>query len=207
VLVERLQPPVWQDGGNWEHVLGTDRLGRDILSRLMYGARISLTVCALAILFAGTVGTTLGIIAGYFGGWWETLLMRLVDLAMSFPVILLALLFGVIFGPGFANVVIVVSLVLWSQYARMARGETLKIKHSEYVDLARCAGWVAHCVGHLASGHGDHSGSLAEFPRCRRAAAHARVGFDDRRGAFLYLFRVVDRDYSGHCHFAHGDGD
>ncbi|GAB1256368.1 ABC transporter permease [Aurantivibrio plasticivorans] len=140
VLLDRLQPPMWQEGGTSDYVLGTDRLGRDILSRLVYGARISLTVCGLAILFAGSIGSILGVLSGYFGGWWDAILMRLVDLAMSFPVILLALLFGVIFGPGFSNVVIVVSLVLWSQYARMARGETLKIKHADYVDLARSAG-------------------------------------------------------------------
>jgi len=140
VLVDRLLPPAWVDGGSLDHVLGTDRLGRDVLSRLLYGARISLMVCALAILFSGLVGSALGIIAGYYGGWPDRLLMRLVDLALSFPIILLALLFGVIYGPGFANVVLVISLVLWSQYARMARAETLRLKSSEFVDLARSAG-------------------------------------------------------------------
>ncbi|MGQ9427378.1 ABC transporter permease [Gilvimarinus sp. F26214L] len=140
VLVERLMPPVWAEGGSADHLLGTDRLGRDVLSRLIYGARISLTVCALAILFSGMVGSTLGIIAGYYGGWTDTVLMRLVDLALSFPIILLALLFGVLYGPGFANVILVISLVLWSQYARMARAETLRLKDREFVDLARSAG-------------------------------------------------------------------
>lgn len=140
VLVDRLLPPVWAEGGSAEYLLGTDRLGRDVLSRLLYGARISLAVCALAIVFSGLVGSALGIIAGYYGGWPDRLLMRLVDLALSFPIILLALLFGVIYGPGFANVVLVISLVLWSQYARMARAETLRLKNSEFVDLARSAG-------------------------------------------------------------------
>jgi len=140
VLTERLLPPLWAEGGSATHLLGTDILGRDILSRLLYGARVSLTVCALAILLAGVVGSLLGILAGYLGGWVDTLIMRLVDLAISLPVILIALLFGVLFGPSFTNIVIIISLVLWSQFARMARGETLKIKQNDYIDLARTAG-------------------------------------------------------------------
>ena len=143
VLIERLQPPVWAEEGSAKHILGTDRLGRDILSRLMYGARISLVVCVLAILFAGGVGSVLGVLAGYFGGVVDSVLMRLVDLALSFPVILLALLFGVLYGPGFSNVVLVISLVLWSQYARLARAETLKVKQEDYIALARSAGCSA----------------------------------------------------------------
>lgn len=140
VLIERLQPPMWAEEGSVKHILGTDRLGRDILSRLFYGARISLAVCVLAIFFAGSIGSILGLLAGYFGGWVDSVIMRLVDLALSFPVILLALLFGVLYGPGFSNVIIVISMVLWSQYARLARAETLKIKQEDYVDLARTAG-------------------------------------------------------------------
>lgn len=140
VLEQRLMPPAWQDGGSWNHVLGTDVLGRDILSRLLYGARASLAVCALAILFAGAIGSTLGIVAGYVGGWIEAIIMRTVDLAISLPVILIALLFGVLFGPSFTNIIIIISLLLWSQFARMARGETLKARAQDYVDLARTAG-------------------------------------------------------------------
>ncbi len=139
-LEDRLMPPVWQEGGAWMHALGTDVLGRDILSRLLYGARASLSVCALAILVAGCIGSTLGIVAGYVGGWVETIIMRVVDLAISLPVILIALLFGVLFGPSFINIVIIISLLLWSQFARMARGETLKVRAQEFVDLARTAG-------------------------------------------------------------------
>ncbi|MFD1912168.1 ABC transporter permease [Halodurantibacterium flavum] len=139
-LRARLLPPVWQEGGSWDHLFGTDRLGRDILSRIIAGARISLTVCVLVIAIAGTIGTAVGTIAGYFGGWADRVLMRLVDLALSLPVILLALLLGAISGPSFANIIIVISLTLWSQYARMARGETLKIRNEDYVDLARTSG-------------------------------------------------------------------
>ncbi len=139
-LRARLDPPVWQEGGSWEHILGTDRLGRDVLSRIMAGARISLAVCALVILIAGSAGTAIGTLSGYFGGWIDRVLMRLVDLALSFPVILLALLIGAISGPSFGNIILVISLVLWSQYARMARGETLKVRKEDFVDLARTSG-------------------------------------------------------------------
>ena len=139
-LSARLKPPVWVQGGSTAHMLGTDLLGRDVLSRLLHGARISLVVCAIVIAIAGGIGSTLGILAGYLGGWVDTLIMRLVDLTLSLPVILLALLLGVLFGPSFSNVVIVISLVLWSQFARMARGETLRVKQSEFIDLARSAG-------------------------------------------------------------------
>ena len=139
-LRARLDPPAWLPGGDWTYPLGTDRLGRDILSRIVSGARISLAVCALVIAIAGSVGTTIGTFSGYIGGMTDRVIMRLVDLALSFPVILLALLLGTISGLSFANIIIVISLVLWSQYARMARGETLRVKNEDYVDLARTSG-------------------------------------------------------------------
>ena len=139
-LGRRLKPPAWVSGGTNLNWLGTDAVGRDVLSRLLHGARSSLVVAAAAIAIAGLIGTTIGVVAGYRGAWTDRILMRLVDLALSFPIILLALLLGVVFGASLANVVLVIVLVLWSQYARMARGETLKIKHMDYVDLARTAG-------------------------------------------------------------------
>ncbi len=141
-LGKRLKPPVWA-GGTWANLLGTDAQGRDVLARLIYGARISLTVSLVAIGIAGSIGTSIGVIAGYKGGWTDRIFMRIVDLALSIPVILLALLFGVVFGPSFTNVVAVIALVLWSQYARMARGETLRIMREDYIDLARTSGLSA----------------------------------------------------------------
>jgi len=142
-LRARLEPPLWA-GGSAEHLLGTDRLGRDMLARIVSGARISLTVCVVVIAIAGSIGTAIGTLSGYVGGWLDRILMRLVDLALSLPVILLALLIGAVSGPSFGNIVLVISLVLWSQYARMARGETLRVKNEDYVDLARTSG-----LGHV----------------------------------------------------------
>ena len=139
-LQDRLTPPAWAAGGSLHHLLGADDLGRDILSRLIYGAQVSLMVCVLAILGAGVLGTTIGMIAGYFGGWTERIAMRVVDLALSFPVIMLALLMAALFGPSLVNIIIVLALVMWSPFARMARGETLRVKQLDYIDLARTAG-------------------------------------------------------------------
>ncbi|MBI5031588.1 MAG: ABC transporter permease [Chloroflexi bacterium] len=139
-LLDRLKPPVWQDGGSTAHLLGTDVLGRDTFSRLIYGARTSLAVAVIAILVAGTIGSALGIAAGYLGGWVDLIVMRTADLAFSFPTILLAMVLAVIFGASFGNIILVISLVLWAEYARMARGESLKIKSMDYVALARVAG-------------------------------------------------------------------
>lgn len=136
----RLKPPAWQEGGSTENLFGTDVLGRDVLSRLLYGARTSLAVCLITILIAGSIGSILGIIAGYLGGLLDAIIMRIVDLAFSLPVILIAMLFAVLFGPSFLNIIIVIVLVIWADYARMARGETLKVKELDYVALAKVAG-------------------------------------------------------------------
>jgi peptide/nickel transport system permease protein len=139
-LEDRLMPPAWVEGGSLRHLLGADDLGRDILSRLIYGAQVSLAVSALAILGAGIVGSAVGMIAGYYGGWTDRIMMRVVDLALSFPIIMLALLIAALFGPSLVNIIVVLMIVLWSPYARMARGETLRVKKLDYVDLARTAG-------------------------------------------------------------------
>jgi peptide/nickel transport system permease protein len=139
-LADRLLPPFWLPGGDVRYLLGTDVLGRDILSRLLFGARASLLVAGLAVLGAGIVGSAIGIWAGYAGGWLDSLLMRIVDLAISLPMILIALLVGVLVGPSLTNIVVIIGAMLWSQFARMARNETLRVSRLAYVDLARTAG-------------------------------------------------------------------
>ena len=139
-LAKRLKPPVWQDGGSSAHLLGTDKLGRDILSRLIHGARVSLTVSAIAIFVGGIAGTALGLISGYFGGRIDSLLMRLVDISLSLPTILLALVLVASVGPSFGTVIIVLVVLLWARYARLVRGETLTIKERDFIARGRVAG-------------------------------------------------------------------
>src|ERR671919_1428461 len=139
-LAKRLKPPVWQDGGTADHLLGTDKLGRDILSRIIYGARVSLAVSMVAIFVGGTLGTALGLISGYFGGRVDALLMRLVDISLSLPTILLALVLVAAVGPSFGTVIIVLVVLLWARYARLVRGETLSIKERDFIARARVAG-------------------------------------------------------------------
>ena len=154
-LSNRLVPPVWVEadsfeiagmgvietpGGSWEHILGTDKQGRDVLSRIIYGARVSLTVAGLSIFIAGSVGTTLGLIAGYFGGNVDHLIMRLVDITISIPAILFALVLAVILQPSFQTVIIVIVSIFWSRYARLIRGQTLGIKNQDFIARAKVAG-------------------------------------------------------------------
>ncbi|PYM98071.1 MAG: peptide ABC transporter permease [Candidatus Rokuibacteriota bacterium] len=139
-LAKRLRPPAWQQGGSIEHPLGTDKLGRDILSRMIHGARVSLMVSMVAIFVGGTLGTALGLTSGYFGGRVDSLLMRLVDISLSLPTILLALVLVAAVGPSFSTVIIVLVVLLWARYARLVRGETLAIKERDFIARARVAG-------------------------------------------------------------------
>lgn len=148
---DRLIPPVWSgpetvagvpigQGGSWHHVLGTDQLGRDILSRIMHGARISLSISLLAIFAGGLVGSSLGVVAGYFGGAMDHLIMRLVDVFLTIPAILLALVLAIVLSPGYFTVVFVVAVILWPRFARVCRGETLSMRSRDFVNRARVAG-------------------------------------------------------------------
>ncbi|HRO57817.1 MAG TPA: ABC transporter permease [Burkholderiaceae bacterium] len=133
-------PPAWQAGGSWAYALGTDNLGRDVLTRIMAGTRISLVVALYAIVISGGIGTVVGMIAGYVGGRVDTVLMRLVDIQMSIPALALALVLAAVLGPGFETVVIVIVVTYWTWYARIVRGEVLSLKERDYVALAKVAG-------------------------------------------------------------------
>jgi peptide/nickel transport system permease protein len=137
-LAERYQPGFWE--GNWAHPFGTDSLGRDVFSRVIAGTRTTLSFCLLAVFLAGALGTILGLAAGYFGSWVDMLIMRLVDVALSVPYILLAMVLAVVLGAGFMNLVLVISLLLWAGYARQVRAETVSLKERDFVALARIAG-------------------------------------------------------------------
>jgi peptide/nickel transport system permease protein len=139
-ITAKLIPPVWMERGDWEHPLGTDRFGRDVLSRIIYGSRISLLVSLIAIGVAGTFGTLLGLISGYRGGLTDVILMRLTDIALSLPLILIAVVLVAVTEPSFRNVILVIALLLWPRFARQIRGETLGIKEQDFVALAVVAG-------------------------------------------------------------------
>ena len=135
----RLEPPVFA-GGSWNHVLGTDKTGRDMLSRILHGSRVSITISAIGIAIAGTIGTTLGIIAGYFGGRVDAIIMRLVDVSLSIPPVLLALSLATALEPSFRTVILVVASLLWSIYCRQVRGDTLSVRQQDYIARARVSG-------------------------------------------------------------------
>ena len=139
-LAMRFRPPFWQTGGTTAHLLGTDQLGRDVLSRLIYGARISMVVGFVAVLFAGIVGTMLGIISGYLGGWVDQVIMRITDAWLALPALTFAIFLAAIVGPSETNIIIILGLTYWTRYARVVRGEVLSLKEREFVRLAIVAG-------------------------------------------------------------------
>ena len=150
-LIERVQKPFQRDAsGAMKHVLGTDDLGRDELSRLIYGARVSLLVGFTAVLIGGLLGTALGLIAGYYGGRADTIIMRIGDIQLAFPFILLAIMFLVALGPGLLNLTLVLGVGQWVTYARIARGQVVSQREKEYVEAARALG--ARDIGVMFTG-------------------------------------------------------
>jgi len=141
-LTDRLKPPAFA-GGSQAHLLGTDKLGRDVLSRIIWGSRVSVTVALSVILVTSVIGTALGIVGGYIGGWTDGTLMRVTDISLAFPGILIALLLAVTLGPSLTTVVLAISLLGWAPYARLIRGEVLKLREADFVLQARIMGCSA----------------------------------------------------------------
>ena len=139
-LTVALKPPVWRADGSAQHLLGTDHLGRDVYSRLVYGARISLAISVLAALLGAAVGVAAGLIAGYAGGRADLVLMRIVDLNLAFPLILLALAVVALLGASLRNLVVVMAITTWMIYARVVRGMTLALRDQELVQAIRALG-------------------------------------------------------------------
>ena len=138
-LDDRHIPPMFF-GGTAEHILGTDHLGRDTLSRLIYGARISMLVAAIVLVIGGGIGTLIGLISGYFGGWVDEVLMRIVDIKFSLPLILIALALAIIWGASIQLLMGLLAFLIWGSFSRQVRGEALVLKETDYVKLARVAG-------------------------------------------------------------------
>ena len=156
-LGDRLRPPAWAEGGSARFLLGTDEQGRDILSRIIYGTRVTLLVGGSVVLLAGTFGTLMGLIAGYKGGRWDSVIMRIVDTQVAFPGLLLALVILAVIQPSATSVIAVLALNGWMVYARMTRGVVLSVKETPYVDAAEIVGCrprrvvLRHILPNLAS--------------------------------------------------------
>jgi peptide/nickel transport system permease protein len=138
-ITARLRPPALA-GGSWSRPLGTDELGRDVLSRLLHGGRVSLAVGLLAVAVSCPLGVVVGLASGFFGGWIDRALMRVTDIQLAIPTILLAMALVTVLGPGVLNLIIVLSVTGWTIYARLVRGETLALRSREFVEATRAAG-------------------------------------------------------------------
>ncbi|GIP38694.1 peptide ABC transporter permease [Paenibacillus sp. J31TS4] len=137
---KRLIPPVWMEKGTMEHPLGTDNLGRDVLSRIIYGSQISLLVGIFAVAVAGLIGVVLGLVSGYYGGWIDKLISRVVDAFLAIPNILFILVILAVLGPGLFTLILVIGATNWVKYARILRSEVLRVKELDYVRAARSVG-------------------------------------------------------------------
>jgi len=156
-LGARLKPPGWTDSDGTLHPLGTDQLGRDVLARLVAGSRLSLSVGLAAVFGGGLLGLAAGVIAGYFGGKTDVIIMRLSDIQLAFPFLLIALALVSILGPSLANVIIVLSITSWINYARVVRGDVLSVRNREFVEASRSSGatslriMVRHVIPNILS--------------------------------------------------------
>jgi len=139
-LAIRLTPPFPFEGYLPEHMFGTDALGRDIWSRLVYGARVSLLVGTVSVAISGTLGVTLGLMTGFFGGWFDDVLMRIADIQLAFPFILLMLAVLAVVGPGLRNLILVLGITGWVTYARLVRGQVFSLREKEFIESARAMG-------------------------------------------------------------------
>lgn len=139
-LLLRLQPPAWMEGGDWSYVLGCDALGRDLLSRIIYGSRVSIFIGTAVVVLATGIGIVAGLLAGYLRGWVDTVISRLVDILLAFPYLLFAIGLMAMMGPGLQNIIVALAYKEWVIPCRLVRGETLALREVEFVEAARAVG-------------------------------------------------------------------
>ena len=215
-LGQALRPPDWLFGS---HLLGTDAVGRDILSRLFYGARISLVIAVLVVLISGAAGIVLGAISGYFAGIVDFLIQKLVEVVWAFPPLLLAIAIMAFLGQGLENLILALVSQRWIAYCRVARGQALSLRTREFVDAARSLGATTHAhhpaayhaepvpVGrghrHVLHGVCNHFGGGAQLPWARCATGNPDMGQHARRRAHLHQHVVVAGAVSGSLHLLH----
>jgi ABC-type antimicrobial peptide transport system permease subunit len=199
-----LVPPAWLEGGRPEFLLGTDAVGRDILSRLIHGSQYSMLIGTVVVVIALVTGIAVGLLAGYAGGWVDTLLMRIMDLILAFPSLLLALVLVAILGPGLINMMIAIALVLQPHFVRLTRSAVLGEMGKDYVTSARVA---TDCPGdaELFQRHPRRGGPW--LPRPWRPAADPRMGHHARRSPPVHPAGLVGGDPAGSGHSHHGAGD
>ena len=178
-LTARLVPPVWYEKGTWNHMLGTDHLGRDVLSRTIHGARVSLWVGAAVVLLAGGFGVVMGLMAGYLGGRTDAFVMRWIDTQVAFPGLLLALIILAVIGPSLTTVVVVLALNGWMVYGRMTRSAVLSIRQSPYVEAAEVVGcrWPRIIFRHILPNLTSPLLTLAILEFARIVLAEAALSF------------------------------
>ncbi len=218
-LEDRLRPPRWAENGSPAYLLGTDNLGRDMLSRIIYGSRISLMVGAATVIFAGFVGCTLGAVAGYFGHTADEVVSKVSEIFLAFPFLLIAIAIMAFLGQGVGNLIMALMLSRWVQYCRVVRGEVLSIRERDFVTAAKALGakdWYVlfrHVVPNTLSQrdgdrdlrHGDryHHRSEPELSRTRCAGAYPDLGVDAERGPKLYQPRAMAHNLSRAGDFYH----
>ncbi len=209
-------------GPSWAHPFGTDNYGRDILSRVIWGARIDLQLAIVGVIFPFMIGTFVGAVSGYIGGRFDSFCMRVIDVILAFPFLVLMLAIMAILGPGLKSFYIAMALVGWVSYARLIRSQILVLKESDFALAAKSLGFGswAHsvpasatecdvwldCVFHVGRGTGAAQRCGRELPGAGRATAHCRVGDDGRRRAGVHHHRLVDLHVPrpGHRHLGHG---
>jgi len=213
-ITQRLKAPGTVLPNGQRAILGTDQVGRDVLAQVVRGARVSLFIGLTTVVVAGLAGSFLGLIAGYFGKGIDNILMRLADIQLAFPSILLAILIAAVLGPSVTNVIITLSFTRWVVFARVARAATLVTKEREFVTATRASGagtariLLRHITPALVApflrhrdrrdGCGDHCGGIPQFPRPGDERGAAKLGPGDRERAGLPHQRLVDRDDAGH---------